>query len=306
MPQELRSLPVDAVRVVLFTIVGPGSPVRVSLISAACLLTWGCSDETQDLAWAIEFADDGLRTRAVAVEAFILEGGCGATDSAEAIWSEEITPSATMGAAPPALSPGTWGFAARARDDACSWYALGCEEVELGGDQPTTVTTIMDAIPAEAICPASACMAGQCDFTRVDAGPIDMDGGAVDGGPTDDAGPVDDAGPGEDAGPVDAFVPDAGVDAGPPDAGPPDAGPAPCDTTYGSAASYMRCAEDTTTCTFYVDLMGSTCAAVCSAVGGMCIRTHAEGDPVLCNFNPGASRACDVTHNDEICICTRP
>jgi len=151
--------------------------------------------------------------------------------------------------------------------------------------------------------------AGRQDAEAMDTGPDRSDAGPPDAGPPD-AGPPD-AGP-PDAGPPDAGPPDAGPpDAGPPDAGPPDAGPRPCRDIYGPAPSYFECAERATECEFYVALGGSTanCAALCAAYGGACIRgfreSEAAGDPT-CAYETGTPRACDVDHDDEICVCSRP
>jgi hypothetical protein len=136
--------------------------------------------------------------------------------------------------------------------------------------------------------------AGAADSARPDAGREDAQ--AIDTGPD-----------GPDAGPPDAGPPDAG----PPDAGPPDAGPRPCRDVYGAAPSYFECAERDTECEFYVALGGSTtnCTALCAAYGGACIRgfreSEAAGDPT-CAYETGTPRACDVDHDDEICVCSRP
>jgi len=135
-----------------------------------------------------------------------------------------------------------------------------------------------------------------------------MDGGQP--GPID-AGPPEPGDAGSDAG-VDAEVDggvdggvDAGVDAGT-DAG-TDAGPPPlrpCDLLYAGNGRVM-CAERPSECEFNVQLGGSTCTAVCAAVGGACVETYPDGDADHPCDRIGAAEGCDVAAGDLLCVCTR-
>jgi hypothetical protein len=175
---------------------------------------WGCSGDALDLEWTISFADESLRTQAHLVEPFIVEGGCSGADAAAAIWSDTALASDMTGARPPSLSPGTYGFAARAHDIGCQWYAEGCEEVELGNaNSPTLIRTIMDAVPTPMdACGGLECVAGRCDVPDTGV----MDTGVVDTGVMDTGGADADTSPPDDtAVPMDTAVPDTTVDTGP-------------------------------------------------------------------------------------------
>ncbi len=149
-----------------------------------------CGDgDPRALDWSIVFADEALRADARLVEAEIRQGGC----DGEVVWSATIRPDDLDGMRPPALEPGTWGFAARARDASCVWIAAGCEPAELGADdQPASVRTVLAEATPVAACAPESCRAGECGLA--------------------------------DAGSNDTGTPDTGT----PDAGPPDAGPS-CD-----------------------------------------------------------------------------
>lgn len=149
--------------------------------------------------------------------------------------------------------------------------------------------------------------------TPRDAGPAGLDASRVDAAGEDSGRPLD--GSRGDAGSIDASGIDAGrldagrPDAGRPDAGRPDAGPRRCRDIYGTAPSYIECFERGTECEFYVDLDSATpsCADVCRAFGGMCLRTYreAETSPATCDRLDGTIRPCADPHDDEICVCTR-
>jgi hypothetical protein len=161
-----------------------------------------CGPDDHTLRWTFGFDSDADAARAIAVEGRVLAGGC---DGTEVLFSSEAR-MGTPSTQPPSLPPGRYGFAGRARDGDCTWFAEGCVEVELPTDDGASVDVVLTSGPTEAQCAPDECVDGMC--TTIDAGPP-PDAGGPDSGPPDDAAPVDDAGP---------------VDTGPPDAGPVDAG----------------------------------------------------------------------------------
>jgi len=171
------------------------------------LLVWSvvasaCGDEDpRDLRWRLVFGDRVSAERARGYEATILTTGC--TDTATPVYSSRAAAGESFSSRPPVLQPGTWGFAARAMDGACRWYAQGCSELTLPVKAGTVVEVRLDASPEE----EPACTGSERCYDGVCGGP--------DAGPGEDAGEPDsglDAGPQPDAG-VDAGL-DSGVDSG--------------------------------------------------------------------------------------------
>jgi hypothetical protein len=117
----------------------------------------GCGPEPRHTDWTLSFADPALAGRAAVIEVRILREGCAGT---EAVYRSEIAigGSATT---PPTLEPGIYGLSARARDDACIWFAADCLRVRLPEQEGAVTLTLTDA-PEMAACPASECMAGAC------------------------------------------------------------------------------------------------------------------------------------------------
>jgi hypothetical protein len=146
------------------------------------------------------------------------------------------------------------------------------------------------------------------DARTMDAGGSEHDGAAADAfvGTADAA--ADDAAILEN----DAAADDAAVvvDAATVDAAPdlPDAFVPPlrsCGELYGSEASYELCREGADDCEIYVRLSGASCASVCSAHGGTCVTAYGNGAAGSNCGRIGDGDACDSTHTDEICVCTR-
>src|SRR5687767_5781217 len=101
--------------------------------SVAAAVSWlaGCAAEDPRRAeWSFRFLPPGLETRAVAIEARILEGGCGGSRE---LYVDEVTVGGGAASAemPPVLGPGRYGLAGRARDAVCLRFAEGCEDVTL-------------------------------------------------------------------------------------------------------------------------------------------------------------------------------
>jgi hypothetical protein len=151
----------------------PLGPVVVSLLALA-----GCDGGTRGLQWSVVFEPESLGDRASMVEARIVSGGCGDGDLR---FVAEVRPSEMEGMAPPALEAGRYGFAARALDSQCRWYARGCEPLELGSPQsPRQVQTVLrEQATPEARCAPARCMQGRC--TEMDAG-VAADASSGEGG----------------------------------------------------------------------------------------------------------------------------
>lgn len=88
------------------------------------------------------------------------------------------------------------------------------------------------------------------------------------------------------------------------EAGPSDAS---CDQRYGSAAGYIFCSSDATSCTFYVTTQNNNCGSLCTGLGGTCIdandnSTTAGQECVVAN----AAYTCGTRDNSLICTCSHP
>lgn len=206
----------------------------------------GCGQDPRRADWQVRFADPDLAERAAAVEVIVLAGGCDGdvVDTQEVRRGEE-------GRRPERLAPGRYGFAARARDGDCRWFAAGCVEVELPTDEDVIVG--VGASEEIAACEPEACVDGVC-AGEGDAGPLGDAGPEVDGG--GDAGPPE----GEDAGPFDA---------GPPPI--PDA---------GCVSSGAACAGDAIVeCLDGVLRVVEACPLGCAPAGPACLRLRPSNVP---------------------------
>jgi hypothetical protein len=192
----------------------------------------GCEASPRSVGWTFSFSDPGLATRAFAIEAEILEGGC----SGDPLYSTLIR-EGVEAMAPVALPPGTVGLVGRARDSDCTYIAEACVPVEL--PQPDGASVVVELTPTTErdACPGE-CAAGIC--TTADAGPD---------APTDaaDSAVVDAA---EDTTvPIDVPQPDGGCDPG---------------TTPPS------CTGDTLIECVGTMLVGTSCPLGCSGAGDAC------------------------------------
>lgn len=147
---------------------------RLPACLLACALGAASCGDAPELTWEIEFADPTLADRAVLVEGRILSGGCGGEELYASTATRDMGPEM-----PSSLEPGTYGFAGRARDVDCLWFAEGCVEITLPGEE--TVTVSLEGSAETPACPAAECDAGECVGAQ-DAGPPEVDGGADDGG----------------------------------------------------------------------------------------------------------------------------
>lgn len=152
----------------------------------------GCTPAPRGLSWTIEFESTALHDQTSVVEARILQGGCAGST---VVYRAEARASGTMAMRPPELGPGTYGFAASARDASCNEIGSDCVAVVLPG--PTMVNDVLHALAGMPACPPALCHTGSCEVDAGvrDAGPGDT--GAMDGG-----GGLDDVG-------LDAAMPDA-------------------------------------------------------------------------------------------------
>ena len=99
------------------------------------------------------------------------------------------------------------------------------------------------------------------------------DGGAGDGGGTADAG--------GDGGPL-----------------------ATCDEQFGAALEYMLCAEEPTSCEFFVRTeVGTACMDICPVYGAECVNSFDATMGTECTRE--TEDACTVVHQSQICICSR-
>src|SRR6187397_338174 len=63
---------------------------------------------------------------------------------------------------------------------------------------------------------------------------------------------------------------DGGIDASPPDGGPLGT----CDDQFGAADAYVLCAEEPTTCEFFVTTgVGTACMDICPLYGAECVNS---------------------------------
>jgi hypothetical protein len=127
----------------------------------------------------VRFATAEDEARAVLVEARILRGGCDGTT----IYTVDLVVSGTtMARAPEELAKGPYGFAARARDENCIWFAETCIEDDLPQDVETPLIVLLGAGDEMAACSVARCTEGRCDGEVRDGGTPADGGGMRDGG----------------------------------------------------------------------------------------------------------------------------
>lgn len=221
--------------------------MRIAWPVAVILAAVGCGEDTVSLEWQYRFERPEDETAARVLVARILRDGC---SGGEELWTTEIVLDGTGPAPmrPPALEPGTYGFALDARDDTCTRIARGCESqrVPTRGSDPV-ITTLLADMGASPDCPSEECSTGRC--APRDAG----------------------------------VIPDAGVDGSIPDAGPCEPGTADCnfdpadrcetriDTLENCGGCGVRC------------LLGH---AAESCTGGSCTLESCETGFQDCDSNP--------------------
>ena len=136
------------------------SPSTLALGATLALLHAGGCVLPHTLEWEIGWAETGLDGRAAVLEASIVAGGC---DGADVLWiGEAVATSQASWAEPPTLGEGLYGFRARARDERCRWFAGGCRQLRLPGDNDGTVTVMLAAMAPSAACDEDLCIGGRC------------------------------------------------------------------------------------------------------------------------------------------------
>lgn len=142
--------------------------LRIILLTAmTSSLLPSCSTDARELSWTVAFGPGAEASDAVRVQTRIIGGGCdGTTD----LYVTSVTPGAPMAAAPGALTPGTYGFAASAIDDLCVPYASVCSEVTLPLPEGSEVVLVLasDSM-ARPGCRVDECVAGFCGGPPSDA-----------------------------------------------------------------------------------------------------------------------------------------
>lgn len=78
---------------------------------------------------------------------------------------------------------------------------------------------------------------------------------------------------------------------------------ASCDASFSAATGYVLCTEEADRCAFNVQLNGTSCNDACTALGSTCITAQDNEGELLCQAL--AEETCDVTRNNEICVCAK-
>jgi hypothetical protein len=150
---------------------------QLALVTLAGLA--GCDGDPHGLTWGVSFASEEDRSRAVYVEAMILEGGCDGTERYRTLFPVTV---GTTEEAPPTLEAGHYCLTARASDGSCTWFVGGALEIDLPADQSPHVIAL--ATPqSESECPTEECMEGRCEADVPDAG-MDAPGDTTPGDTT--------------------------------------------------------------------------------------------------------------------------
>ena len=76
-----------------------------------------------------------------------------------------------------------------------------------------------------------------------------------------------------------------------------------CTAKYGGADSFILCASDATSCTFYVKTNEDTCQNECAKHGGGCLG--GKDDAGGCTPSSQSS-SCAWVHSTQICTCSLP
>ncbi|HEU5059178.1 MAG TPA: hypothetical protein VFU21_21745 [Kofleriaceae bacterium] len=101
----------------------------------------------------------------------------------------------------------------------------------------------------------------------------------------------------------------APADDSPPDAAPPPADAAPvvqsqvCDEQFGAAAGYVLCGEQPTSCTFFAETAGGTCADQCALFASECVDAFDSSPEAPCT--PTSADGCLAAHSTQTCTCAR-
>ncbi|MBW2465059.1 MAG: VCBS repeat-containing protein, partial [Deltaproteobacteria bacterium] len=130
---------------------------RLITCSLTLALAVACG-EPQALPWRVELGSSLSGESVVYVEGRIFRGGCDG-----GLWYEagQLVGSGTTLPVPEALDDGTWGFAGRAANDRCEWFASGCVERRIPEElSPVVVTIERGEPPFTARC--ADCDAGIC------------------------------------------------------------------------------------------------------------------------------------------------
>ena len=106
----------------------------------------------------------------------------------------------------------------------------------------------------------------------------------------------------------DAAAPLTAADAGPQDAdvAPPDAAPIQlqsCGEQFGLASGYLLCAEQPSTCEFFSQTAGGTCADLCASLGSTCVDAYDSSADAPCTVQ--SADGCLAAHTTQTCICER-
>ena len=80
--------------------------------------------------------------------------------------------------------------------------------------------------------------------------------------------------------------------------------PTVCDMLFGQANTYVLCAEDATSCTFFNLPLKTTCHSVCGNFGTSCIDAYDQDGGNKCVLTMHLGCAWDM-YNDYICICSK-
>lgn len=126
---------------------------RLGPTGAVLVMAFGCSAEPHSLQWEVQFTSSTLQTRAAHTEVAIYRGGCASsvTEARFALGESQA----------PRLEPGVYGFAARASDSACVWYAEGCTELQVPSERQT-VRVVLSQAAEEPACAVQQCVSGRC------------------------------------------------------------------------------------------------------------------------------------------------
>lgn len=79
-----------------------------------------------------------------------------------------------------------------------------------------------------------------------------------------------------------------------------------CAQIFGTDSTFSFCAEDATSCTYYVVLGGVGCSTFCAAHGTTCLGSYDEGPTTDLCVASSADRGCGGTSNDRLCLCQKP
>ena len=250
--------------------------VRFSWASlAAAAVLAGCSGggETRDLPWTVQFETDGDRAQATKLEVAVLRGGCAGAEVHREL--RDLSPSGAAFGRPPPLEPGTWAFAARARDASCIWFAGGCETRSLPVPDGQVVTVHVSSVEFDPLpaCEPSSCIEGRCTGETADP----------------DAGTAVDAGP-----PCSPGFGDCNADARD-----------GCETALVTAAHCGTCGSPCAPAHGTGECGSGTCVVTCDPTSRDCDGLAINGCEVQLDSDPDNCGACDraCTYADATAIC---